>query len=397
MTKVYDYQNNVMKTGVLYGISHFNRLEDWLTTYNCTSDSQLEKGSYDFCDNSRNKREKPEIAFKLYSDNWGKYNEIDTETEYYIQQFRWNEDKKEYEFFYYTLNNQNQKYSPSEKYYVKRQTIQQQSNRLFVYLMGAPLSPNERKDYKSKLSNTDDPSYVKITFDDTSIQGNGEQQLLDLENSNEAEYFIFDPVSQYFISEIGRFGKDKGVVEFYRDDPELQKDSNGNEKVVYRLRAHSIQHEELPIGDGDQKQWNIYVDGRNLLNFNEAHTPSGLVEFLEKNPKKGNNFVVTDEPEIVIFRQEPHSQNSTPEPSTNPTFYQKALILYKVGNTLLAKTEGTVQPKDPVSGNPNDKWNIEVDGNTKYSFTGTSDIIQVVNRINTSLEFKGKKIQCVAQ
>ncbi|MED2777030.1 hypothetical protein P4278_26900 [Bacillus thuringiensis] len=48
-TKVYDYKNNELETGVLYGISHRNRSSYWLTSPTCLSGKQVEDDRYGFC------------------------------------------------------------------------------------------------------------------------------------------------------------------------------------------------------------------------------------------------------------------------------------------------------------------------------------------------------------
>ena len=441
MTKVKDCKNNVMKTGVLYGISHLNRPKYWLTHPSCLEAKQTNDNQYGFCDDNRGRSQQPWTAFKLFDKSWERNKEIDTETEYYIQHYEWNKENKEYEFYNYTWDAEKSKFSPSEKHYAKIKELGSFLSHLKT-LVFQPSLEADQSDFKFKFLNTANFSYIKIKFQngpgekietpnynylyaaetketerltstasnietvryqsDKDIKDNMyektemERMVLHPEVRDMAECFIFEPVSNYYISEIGRIGKNNGLLDFYRDDPEVKTIKGINqqetEQIIYTLRATAVKNENLAIADSSEEFFKIFVDGKITFGFPPTELPADLER---KIPTlKGNNFVVTNESPIDIFKYE-FPSNDILEPSH--TEFKKndfsngksALILYKLGNTLLAKTDGPVGERTIMTGSSTDKWQVFVDDRPKYSFTGIDNLIRIINDINTSIKFKG--------
>ncbi|MED1787212.1 hypothetical protein P4V47_06760 [Brevibacillus laterosporus] len=447
MAKVYDHQNNVMRTGVLYGISHRNRPKYWLSSSVCLTG--VDEDNYGFCDDERGRAKRPMTAFRLFDNSWTRYKDIDTEIEYYIQQFVWNENKKEYEFYHYTWDDKDQKYKSSAKYYAKLKKNSFPIIASFKWFVSQPFEEGDRPYYKFKLFNAEGSSYVKIAFkngpgetidkpnyscwyaaetkEKNSFHSNiesvryqtnkdiestyrkkdnePERNILDERIRKEAECFIFEPVSNYYVSEIGRIGKDNGLLEFYRDDPEVKTimgiNQQKTEQIIYRLRATAINNVNLPIAAPTEEWFKIFADGKHTFSFLPTEPPSDLEKHIGDLVITGNNFVITNEPPIDIFKYE-FPTNDLLEPSQFPELQKQnssngkiALILYKLGNTLLAKTEGPIGERTIMTGKSTDKWSVFVEDLPKYSFTGTDKVSQVVEHINTSIEFKGQKFHVV--
>ncbi|PHC34711.1 hypothetical protein COF09_31755 [Bacillus toyonensis] len=221
--KVYDYKNNEMKTGVLYGISHLNRSSYWLTSPICLSEKQVEDDRYGFCGERRDQSKKPIYAWKFYDDSWKEGQEIDTEKTYFFQQYIWNEDKKEYEHV--------------ENKYAKLQRSSSLLNTIH-YLVNKPYDSANPGLYRFKFLNVKNSSYVKIAFKGGNVDHNrffiaGEMKENDRNTTFNSRV---ETVKYYSDSDIKNT--------FYEGEPEL-----GLLNPQIRKEAECFILEPISIGD----------------------------------------------------------------------------------------------------------------------------------------------------
>lgn len=396
MIKIRDYQNNVMKTGVLYGISHANRLNYWLSVPYCLA-SGIDDDEYGFCDDGRSKNSTPKYAFKFYDDSWKENQDIEFSDDpsvktYFINEHIWDEKKKEY-------------VELKDKYLKTEGSASILNN--IRSLLSKTYDKNNPGPFRFKFSNVEDSLFVKIAFKDGNLKydrfftsavteedrrgpnvyavietvkyysdndlkitfgtKHPMRELSEPLRRQRAESFVFEPVSNYdspSATYIGEAGEKEGVIGFW-----AKKNSENSQ-----LEAKVIKNENLPINANSKELWQVYADGVYKYSLRESDSVSYSTDVINKNPVKGNNFIVTNKKPIELFRKE-----STPD---NPG----ALTLYKLGNTLLAKTgseNGVVDMDQPIA------WSVFVDGKHIYAFFNQDYVFGVKNTINASTEFKG--------
>ncbi|BAR87698.1 immunomodulatory protein (plasmid) [Bacillus thuringiensis serovar tolworthi] len=386
MVKVYDYQNKVMKTGVLYGISHISRKNYWLSPPYCLTNN-IEDYEYGFCTDGRLINKKPIFAFKFYTDEWLKGLDIDTENEYFIQQHSWDE--------------KNQKYVEMKGMYLKVIGTSSIFNSI-RNLISEKIDSNNPEPYKFQFFNSEGLN-VKIGFKDghvkydrffisavpkfrsTNIDSSAETVRYysndDIDNlfssvsemralkkdvvRHRAECFIFDPVDIYLRKEklVARVGEKLAILEFWNNNGILQVDiiKNGNQQ----------------INQEKKDRWWIYADGKLKFAFDDTEIASELASYLNNWKIKGVNFIVSNKTTFEIARIENLTRNLS------------ILILQKVGDTLLATIEG--DEDNVVSTNPG-RWNIFVNGELKYWFDNQEMMYSVRNSINQSPNLKGESL-----
>ncbi|HDR7987442.1 TPA: hypothetical protein QCY63_005830, partial [Bacillus cereus] len=387
MVKVYDYQNNVMKTGVLYGISHINRTNYWLSYPGCLTNN-IDDDEYGFCTDGRLENKKPIYAFKFYDKEWLANLDIDTKKEYFIQQHIWDKTK--------------QKYVEMKDMYLKVVGTNSIFNNI-RNLVSRKYDANDPELYQFKFFNSEGLN-VKIGFknghveyDRFFISAVPKFRSTNIDSSAEtvryysnddidkifssvsemralkkdivrlrAECFIFDPVDQYLRKEklVARVGEKLAILEFWNNNGSLQVDI--------------IKNGDQQINQDKKDRWWIYADGRLKFAFDDTEIASKLASHLNNWKIKGINFVVTNKPKIEITRIENQTRNLA------------TLILQKVGDTLLANTEGDVDG-NVVSTNRG-RWNIFVNGELKYWFENQDMMDFVRDTINQSTDLKGQSL-----